>query len=119
MNPAYRYPKRPLPPGGAARPAELEMIEGMPVKSTITAPEDGVKVAPGTMTVRGFAWAGEEAIERVDISTDGGSRWQPAALTGQKLPFAWRLFEFNGKRPSRAITRCCRALPIQPDGCSP
>jgi sulfite oxidase len=120
MNPAYRYPKRPLPPGGAARPAELEMIEGMPVKSTITAPEDGVKVAPGTVTVRGFAWAGEEAIERVEISTDGGSRWQPAALTGQKLPFAWRLFQFEWKATepgyytvlSRATDTAGRVQPV-------
>jgi DMSO/TMAO reductase YedYZ molybdopterin-dependent catalytic subunit len=120
MNPAYRYPKRPLPPGGAARPAELEMIEGMPVKSTITGPEDGVKVAPGTVTVRGFAWAGEEAIERVDVSTDGGSRWQAAELTGQKLPFAWRLFrlEWKATEPgyytvlSRATDTAGRVQPV-------
>jgi len=97
MNPAYRYPRRPLPPGGAARPAEMDMIEGMLVKSTITAPEDGAKIAPGTVTVRGFAWAGEQAIERVEISTDGGSRWQAAELTGPKLPFAWRLFKLEWK----------------------
>jgi DMSO/TMAO reductase YedYZ molybdopterin-dependent catalytic subunit len=120
MNPAYRYPKRPLPPGGAARPGELEMIEGMPVKSTITAPEDGVKVAPGTVTIRGFAWAGEEAIERVDVSTDGGSRWQAAELTGQKLPFAWRLFrlEWKATEPgyytvlSRATDSAGRVQPV-------
>jgi hypothetical protein len=55
----------------------MEMIEGMPVKSTITAPEDQAKVAAGTVTIRGFAWAGEEAIERVDVSTDGGVAGNP------------------------------------------
>jgi len=40
MNPGYRFPKYALPPGAPARPAELEVIEGMPVKSAITAPED-------------------------------------------------------------------------------
>jgi DMSO/TMAO reductase YedYZ molybdopterin-dependent catalytic subunit len=120
MNPAYRYPKRPLPPGGAAKPAELEMIEGMFVKSTITAPEEGAKVAPGTVTIRGFAWAGEQAIERVDVSTDGGSRWQPAELTGQKLPFAWRLFRYEWKASepgyysvlSRATDTAGRVQPV-------
>ncbi len=49
MNPAYRYPKYALPPGTPARPAELEVIEGMPVKSSITAPEDQSKLAAGAV----------------------------------------------------------------------
>jgi DMSO/TMAO reductase YedYZ molybdopterin-dependent catalytic subunit len=101
MNPGYRYPKYALPPGTPARPAELEVIKGMPVKSTITAPEDQAKVAMGTVTVRGFAWAGEQAIERVEVSTDGGSRWRAAELTGQKLPFAWRLWRVEWKPAER------------------
>ena len=28
----------------------------------------------------------------MDVSTDGGSRWQAAELSQQKLPFAWRLW---------------------------
>ena len=43
-DPGYRYPKYALPPG---TPAELEVIEGMPVKSSITAPEDQAKVGRG------------------------------------------------------------------------
>jgi DMSO/TMAO reductase YedYZ molybdopterin-dependent catalytic subunit len=97
MNPGYRYPKYALPPGTPARPAELEVIEGMPVKSSITAPEDQAKVPLGNVTIRGFAWAGEEAIDRVDVSTDGGSKWRPAELTGAKLPYAWRLWKVEWK----------------------
>src|ERR1051326_3336169 len=59
MNPGYRYPKYALPPGTPARPAELEVIEGMPVKSTITAPEDQMKIPLAPAIIRGFAWAGE------------------------------------------------------------
>jgi sulfite oxidase len=119
MNPGYRYPRRPVPPGGAARPGETDMIEGMPVKSTITAPEDQAKVAAGMVTVRGFAWAGEEAIERVEVSTDGGSKWQVAELTGPKLPFAWRLFKLDWKAApgyhsvlSRATDTAGRVQPV-------
>jgi len=97
MNPAYRYPKYSLPPGTPAKPAELEVIEGMPVKSSITAPEDQTKIALGLVTVRGFAWAGENAIERVEVSTDGGSRWRDAQLSPEKLPFAWRLWSLDWK----------------------
>jgi DMSO/TMAO reductase YedYZ molybdopterin-dependent catalytic subunit len=120
MNPGYRYPKYGLPPGTPARPAELEVIEGMPVKSTITAPEEQAKVPQGTVTIRGFAWAGEEAIEKVDVSTDGGSRWQAAELSQQKLPFAWRLWtlRWTPKEPgyytilSRATDTAGRVQPI-------
>jgi DMSO/TMAO reductase YedYZ molybdopterin-dependent catalytic subunit len=99
MNPGYRYPRYPLPPGTGARPAELDVIEGMPVKSSLTFPEDQAKLPLAPVTIRGFAWAGEQAIERVDVSTDGGSKWHPAELSPQKLPFAWRLFHWEW-RPS-------------------
>jgi DMSO/TMAO reductase YedYZ molybdopterin-dependent catalytic subunit len=95
MNPGYRYPKYPLPPGTPAKPAELEVIEGMPVKSCITSPEDQEKIALEPTTIRGFAWAGENAIERVEISVDGGSRWRDTQLSPKKLPFAWRLWSFE------------------------
>src|SRR5262249_38993906 len=38
MNPGYRYPKYARPPGSPAVPAELEVIEGVPVKSSLTSP---------------------------------------------------------------------------------
>ncbi|HTP36642.1 MAG TPA: sulfite oxidase [Candidatus Acidoferrales bacterium] len=122
MNPGYRYPKYARPPGAPAIPAELEVIEGMPVKSTLTAPEDGAKTAIGPLMIRGFAWAGENAIERVDVSTDGGARWQAAELSTQKLPFAWRLFtlKWTPAAPgyytvmSRATDTAGRVQPIVP-----
>jgi sulfite oxidase len=94
MNPGYRYPSVLPAPGTAARPEDLVVIESMPVKSCITAPEDGARIR-GPVTIRGFAWAGENAIERVEISTHGGLKWQPAELSPQKLPFAWRLFTYQ------------------------
>lgn len=122
MNPGYRIPRIPLPPGTPARPAELEVIEGMPVKSSIMGPEDGTKFALGTIPVNGIAWAGEQAIERVDISFDGGSRWQPATLSPRKLPFAWRLWHIDWKPDgpgyytilSRATDTAGRVQPFVP-----
>jgi DMSO/TMAO reductase YedYZ molybdopterin-dependent catalytic subunit len=120
MNPGYRYPKYGLPPGTPARPAELEVIEGMPVKSSITAPEDQARLKLGAITIRGFAWAGEQAIERVEVSTDGGSKWKSATLSKEKVPFAWRLFhlEWQPVEPgyytilSRATDSAGRVQPI-------
>ena len=122
MNPGYRYPKYNLPPGTPARPAELEVIEGMPVKSTLTAPQDQSKAVLGAMAIRGFAWAGENAIERVEVSTDGGAKWHDAQLSSEKLPFAWRLFTRNWTPEdpgyytimSRATDTAGRVQPIVP-----
>lgn len=97
MKPAYRFPRHDVAPGGAANADDLEVIEGMPVKSVITAPEDQARLNGRSFTLRGYAWAGEEAIERVDISTDGGRKWQAAELSQQKLPFAWRLWQVEWK----------------------
>jgi sulfite oxidase len=78
------------------RPEDIEPIEGMPVKSTITAPEDQSKLTVGSAaTVRGFAWAGEEAIEHVEVSPDGGRLWRSAQLSEPKLHFAWRLWQVD------------------------
>lgn len=123
MNPGYRFPKYALTPGTPARPAELEVIEGMPVKSTITSPEDQGKAALGTVAIRGFAWAGEQAIERVEVSTDGGSKWRDAELLSPRLPFAWRLFHLDWKPAnpgyytimSRATDSSGRVQPFVPE----
>ena len=52
-------------------------------------------MAPGRITVGGFAWAGETAIAKVDVSVDNGATWQPARLVGAAVPYAWRRFEFT------------------------
>ncbi len=100
MNPAYRAPKHPVAPGVAADPSDLEVIEGMPVKSFITSPADAAKLPAADTTIRGFAWAGENRVSRVEVSTDGGEHWQDAKLSTQNLPFAWRLWQLSWK-PSR------------------
>jgi sulfite oxidase len=122
MNPGYRFPKYALPPGSPAVAAELEVIEGMPVKSTLTSPEDGARVPFGPVTIRGFAWAGEREIERVEVSADGGVKWAASQLSPQKLPFAWRLFSLQWvpKQPgyhtilSRALDSAGNQQPIVP-----
>ncbi|MBV8728433.1 MAG: sulfite oxidase [Acidobacteriia bacterium] len=119
MKTAYRFPKTPIPPGGTAPASDLEPIAGMPVKSAITSPEDQASLTAGPQTVRGFAWAGEEMVERVEISVDGGSHWIEATLSPQKLRYAWRLFEYHFfAEPgyytilSRAIDSSGRVQPI-------
>ena len=122
MNPAYRFPKHPLPPGVPVNPADLEVIEGMPVKSFITGPADQARLPLAPTVLCGIAWAGEERITRVEVSSDGGRRWSDAELAQQDLPFAWRLWKIRWvpTQPgyftvmSRATDSARRVQPIVP-----
>lgn len=122
MNPAYRFPKHPGPPGAAANPADLEVIEAMPVKSYITGHADGQTVPLAPVTLRGIAWAGEERIAKVEVSTDAGLTWQATQLSGQDLPFTWRLWSSEWQPPqpgyysvlARATDATGRSQPVVP-----
>ncbi len=122
MNPAYRFPRHPGPPGTPVSPDDLEVIEAMPVKSYITGHTDGEKIPLGAATLRGIAWAGEERVARVEVSTDSGLTWQPAVLSGKDLPFSWRLWtaEWQPSQPgyytvlSRATDSKGRSQPLVP-----
>ena len=119
---AYRYPTRAIAPGAAVDPKDMAPLAGLVVKSLITRPLDGAVVGPGKIEVAGFAWAGETDIARVDISLDGGSTWQAARLTGDRVRYAWRRFEygFSATRPqsylimSRATDANGRTQPMVP-----
>lgn len=91
----YRYPNKRVAPGAAVDAKDMEPLRGLAVKSLITTPANGASLAAGKVMVGGFAWAGDNEITKVDVSIDNGSTWQPARLTGERAPFAWRRFEFE------------------------
>ena len=88
----YRYPRRPVPPGATVSAADMEPLKGMVVKSVITSPAVA-EMTRGPVRVTGFAWAGEDEIAGVDVSTDGGRTWQRARLGADRARYAWRQFE--------------------------
>ncbi|MCU4751332.1 sulfite oxidase [Halobacteria archaeon AArc-curdl1] len=68
------------------------------VMSIIGTPDGSSPVTPrtdGTVEVCGVAWAGDDAIERVEISVDGGDTWADAELFGPDYSGAWRLFRYD------------------------
>jgi sulfite oxidase len=97
MDSSYRVPPRPIEPG-TKMPPDSVSAEAWPIKSMITSPAPNAKVK-GPVTVRGRAWVGEGAVERVEISSDEGKTWQRAQLTpAQSLhPYAWRTFTYEHK----------------------
>ncbi len=65
----------------------------MDAKSLITYPSGGHKLpSPGFVEISGLAWSGRGRIERVEVSTDGGSSWTDAALQEPRLPMAFTRF---------------------------
>jgi DMSO/TMAO reductase YedYZ molybdopterin-dependent catalytic subunit len=99
---SYRLTIKPMVPGDKADPANFKILESMPVRSIITAPANGTKLAAGTRQValRGASWAGDLAVQRVDVSVDYGQSWQPAKLEKPKNKFDWQRWTANVRVPS-------------------
>lgn len=74
----------------------------MPPKSWINAPlpETGTLRA-GPVRVEGVAFCGVHAVQRVELSIDGGATWRRAELVGPDLGrFAWRQFALSVDLPA-------------------
>lgn len=69
------------------------------VKSLIGYPADGATLHPrdldGQVELLGVAWAGDDPVTTVEISTDGGETWADAEFFGpDQGPAAWRRFRY-------------------------
>jgi len=73
---------------------ETVVVGPMPVKAEIVRPQPGAALGLGTNRLFGVAWAGEEAVARVEVSTDGGGSWADAELIGLRVPYSWTLWEY-------------------------
>ncbi len=74
-------------------PAAAPPVEELRVKSLITWPLEGARIRPGAVNLLGFAWAGPAGVRQVEVSVDGGSRWQTARFSGEAAPLAWRRWQ--------------------------
>lgn len=68
------------------------------VKSIIGYPPEDSTVQPGpggTVEVIGVAWAGDDDVTLVEVSTDGGESWNEAEFFGPVMgTFSWRQFRY-------------------------
>ena len=81
---------------GGTRPAEP--VKEILVKSAFTRPRDGAILTSRRFILRGVAWAGENRIQQVDVSTDGGKNWQPAHVAAAQ-PYAWTPWRLEWRLP--------------------
>jgi len=98
-------------------------LQDMAVKSEIVRPFAGEALGLGKQRVFGLAWAGEEAVAGVEISTDGGKTWHETELLGPSAPYSWTMWEYlwKAEKPgayeilSRATAASGRAQPTEYD----
>lgn len=86
---SYRLPRYPIAPGDSVPEEDFEIIERMPVKSLVTAPENG-SAATRMVDVCGHAWSGERTVSAVDLSIDFGKTWMRAELDAPVNAGAWQ-----------------------------
>ncbi len=83
-----------LPPD--TDPADAGPNDGIAMSSValncdILCPDDGAQVTAGPLTIRGYAFAGDDrGVARVDVSVDGGRTWRQAKLEPVFSRWAWQ-----------------------------
>lgn len=106
MRRLYRY--RPL---GAGPAPTQPTTWAMGPKSWIWPPRDVAQ--PRSASLRGVAFGGLDALERVEITVDEGRSWRAVPVTGPDLGrYAWRAFEFRLDLPRGAYRVASRAIDI-------
>jgi DMSO/TMAO reductase YedYZ molybdopterin-dependent catalytic subunit len=101
---ANRVTINPIAPGGTTPDANLRILESMPVRSIVTAPASGaefVASANGTRRIdlRGAAWAGDNAVRAVEVSTDYGRSWSHAQLGQPRNKYDWQRWTHSAVLP--------------------
>ena len=92
-------------------PSSGEVVTSMKLKSIITEPSHEVCLPPGAVAIRGAAYAGEEQVERIEVSVDGGKSWHTADFFGPDEPYAWRRWQYLWQTDKKGdYTIMCRAF---------
>jgi sulfite oxidase len=76
-------------------------IEEPILNTAIMMPQEGETVAAGPTRIQGYAISREgTAIERVELSVDGGKTWRTADIVKRADPYAWCLWEMTVPLPA-------------------
>jgi DMSO/TMAO reductase YedYZ molybdopterin-dependent catalytic subunit len=73
---------------------ETVIVGPMAVKAELIRPVAGSVLGVGTNRAFGVAWAGEEPVARVEVSTDAGRTWTEAELIGPRAAYSWTMWEY-------------------------
>lgn len=89
---------------------QLTPLTAIQPKAVIASPVDGGTLKAGQANpITGFAWAGENAVAKVELSMDGGKSWS-AATIGKSKPLEYTRWETTvtpqQKGPLKLLVRC-------------
>ncbi len=70
-------------------------VTRMAPRALITSPVDGARLEANRARISGMAWSGLAAVEKVELSLDGGATWDLTRLTGPNHRYAWRHWEYD------------------------
>ncbi|MCZ6690888.1 MAG: sulfite oxidase [Planctomycetota bacterium] len=91
---SYRIPAYPVAPGVRPPESDMKIATSFPIKSMITRPAANSEFRVGEkISVAGHAWAGDNEVSRVLLSTDYGVHWDEARLIPPRNTYAWARFE--------------------------
>jgi hypothetical protein len=107
MKTGYRHPNHSVAPGTAVDPKDMIPVTDLNVKSTIAHP--GAWARPGLVTVQGVAWSNASPVTKVEISSDSGTSWQLAKLTGTATKYGFRRWTYAWQAPEGMQTLISRA----------
>ncbi|MBI3926013.1 MAG: molybdopterin-dependent oxidoreductase [Armatimonadetes bacterium] len=104
------------PPGSSERTVDwsrVPAIEEWPLNSAICVPGENQRLKTGRVQVRGYALGpglSDRTLSKVEVSADGGHRWQQARLLQDSQPFQWVLWEASielGPGRHELVVRAC------------
>ncbi|WP_425640053.1 sulfite oxidase [Algoriphagus yeomjeoni] len=102
MGDSYRVPKYPVAPGQKVPDEDMKIIESMPVKSIITYPKSGAMFdTTKKLNVQGHAWAGENEVSAMEVSTDFGATWKKCSLKRPANRLAWQQWSIELNFPQK------------------
>jgi len=107
---AYTIPDT---PGADMKPRQAGVkmvpINRMVPRSFLTNLADGAQVKAGPTMVRGIALGGAVGVRAVDLSTDAGATWTPAALGADEGRYSFRAWQATLDLPAGTSTVLVRA----------
>lgn len=89
---SYRVPTVPIVPGSNVDgKTNFTDMTSMPLRSIITAPANGTRIAAGArrLDLRGAAWAGDHEVSKVEVSFDAGQRWHAMTMAALRNRYDW------------------------------
>ena len=99
---SYRLPVRPIVPGSNNNGADFADMTSMPVRGLLTNIAHGTRMPAGTrqLDLRGQAWAGDNTVRAVHVSTDFGATWTEMGVNAPPNRHAWQRWQGSVELPS-------------------